>query len=48
MQKNILIILAVVVIVAIVGAFALTNLGNNDDGVFNTQINFLSPDTLKR
>jgi len=47
MQKNILIILAVVVIVAIVGAFALTNLGNNDDGVFNTQINFLSPDTLK-
>ena len=47
MQRNILIIIAVVVIVAIVGAFALTHHGNNDEGMLNTEIKFLSQATLK-
>lgn len=47
MQRNILIIIAVVVIVAIVGAFALTHHGNNDEGMLNTEIKFLSQSTLK-
>ena len=47
MQRNILIIIAVVVIVAIVGAFALTHHSNNDEGMLNTEIKFLSQSTLK-
>ena len=47
MQRNILIIIAVVVIVAIVGAFALTHHGNNDEGMLNTEIKFLGQATLK-
>lgn len=47
MKQNIIIIAILIIVVAVVGAFALTNLQtNNDEGMLNTEINFLSADSL--
>lgn len=48
MNRNIILIAILIIIVAIVGVFAFTQLqSNNDEGMLNTEINFLSEDTLK-
>lgn len=47
MNRNTILIAIIVVILVIVGAYALTNLSHNGDGTLNTQITFLSKETLK-
>lgn len=47
MNKNIIIAILIVIIIAVVAAFALSHPAQTQDGKLNTQINFLSKDTLK-
>lgn len=47
MNKNIIIAILIVIIIAVVGAFVLTQPAQTQDGKLNTQISFLSQDTLK-
>lgn len=47
MNKNIIIAILIVIIIAVVAAFALSQPAQTQDGKLNTQINFLSKDTLK-
>ena len=47
MNRNIIIIAIIVILVAIVGVFALTQMQSGDEGMLNTQIKFLSQETIK-
>ena len=47
MNKNIIIAILVVIIIAVVAAFALSHPAQTQDGKLNTQINFLSEANLK-
>ncbi len=47
MNKNIIIAILIVIIIAVVAAFVLTQPAQTQNGKLNTQINFLSQDTLK-
>lgn len=47
MNKNIIIAILVVIIIAVVAAFVFTQPATTTDGKLNTQINFLSENTLK-
>lgn len=47
MNKNIIIAILIVIIIAVVAAFALSHPAQTQDGKLNTQVNFLSKDTLK-
>lgn len=47
MNKNIIIAILVVIIIAAVAAFVFTHPATTTDGKLNTQINFLSENTLK-
>lgn len=47
MNKNIIIAILIVIIIAVVGAFVLTQPAQTQNGKLNTEITFLSPDTLK-
>lgn len=47
MNKNIIIAILIVLIIAVVAAFALSHPAQSENGKLNTQINILSKDTLK-
>lgn len=47
MNKNIIIAILIVLIIAVVAAFALSQPAQTENGKLNTQINILSKDTLK-
>lgn len=47
MNKNIIIAILIVIIIAVVGAFVFSQQANTTDGKINTQINFLSQTTLQ-
>lgn len=47
MNRNIIIIAIIVILIAIVGVFALTQMQSGDEGMLNTQIKFLSQEKIK-
>ena len=47
MNKNIIIAILIIIIIAVVGAFVFSQQQHAPDGKINTQINFLSQTTLK-
>lgn len=47
MNKNIIIIAIIVILVAVVGVFALTQMQSGDEGMLNTQIKFLNQEKIK-
>lgn len=47
MNKNIIIIAIIVILIAVVGVFALTQMQTGDEGMLNTQIKFLNQEKIK-
>lgn len=47
MNRNIIIIAIFIILVAVVGVFALTQMQSGEEGMLNTQIKFLNEETIK-